>query len=323
MPANLGEGCALERVLDPRIVPLEVWDLPLDGEPSWRRIGTRAAESMREAGGPETAVAEELARRAVRLAEGIRRGETRRTHAATAFDALFLAGGLTEIDGFREAAASVPAAFPVLILPGGRFGPLAGARNIPGPGARGPGGFLAVDVGQTGIKASAANRAPEGGRYFPRPLREVPVVLVEDAGGIGPGEADRLAAASVEWVASSIAAASSIPSVDRPEVVLALPCGLGADLKPGPCTYAGWRDRADLVSRIARTAIREASRGRMEIPAASAPSIGWRVLNDAELAGFAALAEMERLGLEGKTLVLTLGFGPGAAIVARDVSEIL
>jgi len=127
----------------------------------------------------------------------------------------------------------------------------------------------------------------------------------------------------VEWVASSIAAASSIPSVDRPEVVLALPCGLGADLKPGPCTYAGWRDRADLVSRIARTAIREASRGRMEIPAASAPSIGWRVLNDAELAGFAALAEMERLGLEGKALVLTLGFGPGAAIVARDVSEIL
>jgi hypothetical protein len=96
-------------------------------------------------------------------------------------------------------------------------------------------------------------------------------------------------------------------------VLLALPCSLDGALVPGPCTFPGWEAEADRVGEIVRSAFPEAGpEGPRAIP--------WRVLNDAELAGFAALEEMNRLDWGGKALVLTLGFGPGGALVNRASS---
>jgi len=97
-----------------------------------------------------------------------------------------------------------------------------------------------------------------------------------------------------------------------PLLVLALPSALADDNTPEGCTYPGWEGCAELLPRIA---------ARLDDWIQGDPSHPWRVaegrillLNDAELA--ARSARLQSSAVASRiTLALTLGFGPGAAIL--------
>ena len=136
-------------------------------------------------------------------------------------------------------------------------------------------GVLVLDLGQTALKCSS----PGGARAsFERvPLDSRPAI--------------------VEWIAGSVARARrSAPG----ELLLALPAALDAAGVPGPSTYAGLEGYAELGRDLLR-ALGE----RLELPARGR----LRLVNDAELAACAARP------VAARCLALTLGFGPGAALV--------
>ena len=90
----------------------------------------------------------------------------------------------------------------------------------------------------------------------------------------------------------------------QPEAVLfALPARLDDDGTPGTGDYAGLRGYRELIPDALLLA------GLAHVPSF--------VLNDAELAAFSARAD-PRLAAFHKILVLTLGFGIGAALVCRS-----
>lgn len=107
--------------------------------------------------------------------------------------------------------------------------------------------------------------------------------------------------AAVQFIAHALhTAASELPR--PPEALcLALPCPLDEALAPGSCTY-GWEEQAHLVADI--------------LGASGLPAIGraW-VLNDAELGAEAARRDARVRGR--RVLCLTLGFGPGGALLER------
>ena len=86
---------------------------------------------------------------------------------------------------------------------------------------------------------------------------------------------------------------------DPERLVLALPCPLDDACVPGPCSY-GWQGEAELVPRI------------LEVARLDAAAV--LVLNDAELAAETALASTTGAA-PSRMLVLTIGFGPGGALV--------
>ncbi|MFP2905247.1 ROK family protein [Pyxidicoccus sp. 3LFB2] len=87
---------------------------------------------------------------------------------------------------------------------------------------------------------------------------------------------------------------------------LALPCPLDGTLIPGGCTY-GWEGHASLVDDL------------LHASGLTGPEGGGTVLvlNDAELAAEAARWDA-RLADHRRVLCLTLGFGPGGALLVRD-----
>ena len=91
---------------------------------------------------------------------------------------------------------------------------------------------------------------------------------------------------------------SALDGQDSPQaMVLALPCELGDDCVPGDCTY-DWTGDVHIVPRIL-----------LDLP----PLSEVLVLNDAELA--AVTAQQVLKNQYRRVLVLTLGFGPGAALI--------
>jgi len=150
---------------------------------------------------------------------------------------------------------------------------LAGARLVPG--------CLCVDVGQTAIKVAHRGRCESIARALNRaPLR------------------DRVTAAErIEARASTLAFfaeifASLMHRLARPpcaDVLLALPCAIAEDGTLGECTYC-W-DTPQLLRAFAGARV--------------------HLVNDAALATVAAASD-PRL-VPAPTLVLTLGYGVGAA----------
>jgi hypothetical protein len=110
--------------------------------------------------------------------------------------------------------------------------------------------------------------------------------------------------------AGSGATPESLPDargVKRPldALCLALPCPVDGTFIPGGCTY-GWEGHASLVADLLQAAgLTDASSGGTVL-----------VLNDAELAAEAA-REDARLADSRRVLCLTLGFGPGGALLER------
>jgi len=135
-----------------------------------------------------------------------------------------------------------------------------------------------VDVGQSAIKIAEDDRCRRIARDPLRaPLRDE----------VAPTDRARARESTLAFLAESIRGAS--------RVLLALPCEPTSDGLPSGCTYA-WRDPdPDLVPSL------EARTGA---------AIEW--VNDAELA---ALAASRALPPGPSTLVLTLGFSVGAALL--------
>lgn len=216
---------------------------------------------------------------AVEFAKAVRRALPLIAARLGTFDRVVLAGGLTLLEGFSVEGAG--------LLPGGPFCAAGAAYS---------GAELVVDIGQTAHKlALGAQRVS-----VPRDLVRCPLVTVEQHGSISPQRRAELGAAACEFAAQSIARGLQLGEAHT--LWLALPVALNDALLPGDCTYPGWEGDAGLVRRMLARAFELAGRAPARV----------NVANDAELAALAA----RKAGLcAGRTLVLTLGFGPGAAVV--------
>ena len=292
----------LARVRDAAVAPLEVWNLPLASRRLfWEVAGTPFVESQRLRGVADVLIAREIAEAVADAA--------RQLHKQHKYERLWVTGGLTALAGFAGAAghALASVAFDPVISSTGAFAGEAGGREV--LAAHGHAGGVVVDVGQTSIKVSVFPGAEAGiGSVRParilraRHLDALPRQFI-GAAPVTPASARAAALAAAPWIAESIIDAldSVVPRPVPAALVLGLPCPVDDAFVLGACTY-GWAGDSTLVPRIAALL---AASGTFE----SASSVHMLVLNDAELAA-ASLPDVPPL----RTLVLTLGFGPGAAL---------
>lgn len=258
----------------PGVTPLEVWDLPVGNERLWQLVGSARLETLAATGRRVSNIVAGFLE-AIRAAWPGLCGR-----AGVAPSRLLLAGGLTGLPGFAEAASSMLGALArVAVLPGGAHGALAaGAPDE-----------LVLDIGQTAAKAGLGARR----LTLPRDAA-CPVIVVERQATMTAAERESAGAAAEAFFTRCLKHALSLGTPRR--ILLGLPVELDDELVPGACTYAGLAGRRGLV------------RAMVEGAGALAPLLA---CNDAELAALAA----RNLGMAGPgtTLLLTLGFGPGAA----------
>jgi hypothetical protein len=274
------------RLRSPGITGLEVWDHPTPRGPLWRllssvRLGQLAGSGVRRQEFGDILL-DDLGPAMLDLA---------RLHGA---DAIYLAGGLTGVPGFASTSQA-------------RAWPLPVAVDLHGPWSAAEAGrrlfddvTVAVDVGQTALKAIG----PAGRVRRRRPAAAPPLLI-----GTPRPQSDALEAlvdAIVAWVAEGLRAARGGAPLAR--LVLALPCPLDDALVPGLSTL-GVEGRTDLVARLLDAVDRD-------LPADNGPWAA-EVLNDAELAAESARS----LCAHGRVLCLTLGFGPGGALVDAQAQQ--
>lgn len=269
------------------VTPLEVWNLPVLGRELWELLGSPWVEDDRRAGVPGATL---TGRVMPPLAAALQLLVER--HAP---DAAYLSGGLAELEGFpaalKEATAALPC--PVHIAPAPRFAPVrAGLRMLEAQDARSP---IAVDVGQTSIKCAS----PGVIRVFERNLSTLPPLFI---GQPRPDDGHHIRD-TVAFIAGALRTFRAEDASGVPDAVcLALPCPLDEDLMPGGCTY-GFEGAASLVADILALA---------ELPETGGPVF---VLNDAELAAESARRDAQVKG--ERVLCMSLGFGPGGALLDR------
>jgi hypothetical protein len=198
------------------------------------------------------------------------------------FEALVLAGG-----GLLE--VGVQSTLQVrfhgsLFFPDPVFAAAPGGRAI--LSQMGKSGLVA-DVGQTALKVFQGND-----RFlYHRDWRALP-----PAEEVTAGERERQRLALRSFVASGLRGHAE----PRPEsVVLALPCDFTGGA-PGACSYAGLEGDADFVEEV--------------LAQAGLGGVPCLVLNDAVLAALSA-RELFARQLPARTLVVTLGYGVGAALL--------
>lgn len=267
----------------PQVRPLSIWDLECDGGLLWQRLGTPRVEALREQGRLDPEIGAELAATTIDMLQRLREQH--------GFGRVFVGGGLTVIAGFAHTLRE-SASLPIQLSPEGRFagegGGLALLRE------RGLAEGAVVDVGQTAIKASGRGRR----LVRERDLEDLPFELIDPTGAPPRPSATRLEKAAA-FIAGAIAQVTEAESGDGEGLVLGLPCPLDDACVPGACTY-GWEGERSLVPAI----LERCGRRFREV----------LVLNDAELVAETALT-MCPAGPGERVLVLTLGFGPGAAWV--------
>ena len=253
----------LARHRDPRVTPLEVWDLLVDGVPLYRRER-----------GPGFGAA--LAAAAEALASGRAESESGAgfPDACRAVRRVVLAGGAAGAVAWPS--ARLPAS---LAEDGDAAGERGGLAVLGRAGKRG----LVADLGQSRLKVSSGAER----RVYARDLAAIPV-SARPVDGAGRD-------ALVAFVAGALrrAAADAWPEA----IVLALPCEISPEGALGTCSYP-WRAGDPIVPEILAVS-----------GLAAVPTL---LLNDAELA---ALGVAERGPVEDATLVLTVGFGVGGALL--------
>lgn len=253
----------LARHHDPRVTPLEVWDLVVDGVPLYRVARDRGFGAA----------------------------------LARAVDSL-IAG-----DAVNEAGEPYPAACRAIgrvVLVGGAAGDIAWAsERVPGECAqdgehvaeraglailaqldrRG----LVVDLGQSRLKIGADTRR----WVLPRDFAAIPVSPrpIDDRGR----------AALVRFVAGALRTAADVAPPEA--IVLAMPCEIADDGALGTCSYP-WQAGEAIVPEF--------------LAAAGLAGVPTFICNDAELAAIGVAA---RAPVAATTLVLTIGFGVGGALV--------
>ncbi|MBK7825239.1 hypothetical protein [Nannocystis sp.] len=204
----------LARHRDPRVAPLELWDLVVDGAPLYRvdrGAGFGAA----------------LGRAVESLIDGVAVSESGARFPAECHDireVVLVGGAAGEVVWTSDRVPARHAADPEHCAEQG------GRALLAELGARG----LVVDLGQSRLKVSGARR-----RVYPRDLAEIPV-SARPVDGNGR-------AALVGFVAAALRAAADD---ERPAaIVLALPCEISQDGELGTCSYP-WRAGDTIVPEI-------------------------------------------------------------------------
>lgn len=256
----------LARHRDPRVVPLEVWDLVVDGVPLY--------EVERGAGFGAV-----LGRAVEQLIDGVAVSESWPAFPAECREIcrVVLVGGAA-----REVVWTSSRVDASRAVDAERVAERGGHAILARAGKRG----LVVDLGQSLLKISGERRW-----VVPRDFNSIPVSRRPVDG--------RGRAAVVEFVGEALREVVRDEGVPG-AVVMALPCEISAGGEIGTCSYP-WAAGDSVVSEMLM------SGGIDEVP-------GW-LLNDAELA---AIGVGEQVHGAGVTLVITLGFGVGAALLRGD-----
>jgi len=279
-PPDLREPAALPiRPRPPGVVPLELWDLELFEGILWDHM---------EADALPAALVEAVAR--LRQGTAHTRSRTAIPALARELRAVWLAGGRAR--AIDHDALATALGLPVWLADDPTDFAERGARAlVPEACAGDPSWSLAtIDLGQSRLKLHVGGRRFEHERPWARlPLQGGPVA-------IAPAQART---ALRELVGHALARASASTGTAPDAVVVALPCELGEAAIPGSSSYPGLQGDADFVPDVLTAA-------------------GWHptrvlVLNDAELAAVAASLDLRTR--DTLTLVLTLGFGVGGALL--------
>ena len=263
------------RYRPPRLTPLELWDLWVDDRVLW--------ETMLEPDFP-VLLARSIA--ALRSGEGRTRGEGRVPEEIAGFDSLYVGGRRASEPAIRArlSALNLPVVF-------------SGTPDFPGQKEglhllreQGSTTGWICDLGQTGFKICSANLRMQ----FERDLKRLPI-RVNGTEELIPDQRRELR----EWMAGCVRHfARKDGSPDA--VLFALPSRLDDWAVPEGSSYIGMAgDRSLFVDVLDAGGLNP-----REVLA----------LNDAELAALDAFAE-PMLRLHAKTLVITIGFGVGAALV--------
>lgn len=202
------------------------------------------------------------------------------------FDVVFLTGGRTQEPSLRAELSKLP--FTVLFAEEPVFGGEPGGFEL--LRARDLAGWVA-DLGKSQLKLSAPGWRWQFARDWKR-LRSSCQVTLQEV----PTQRRRLR----EFIALKLQTAMAESSLRPQALVFALPSRLDDEGAPGTSSYAGMQGD--------RTLLRDAA------DLAGLPGLPLFVLNDAELAALGARSDA-RLAEFHKVLVLTLGFGIGAALM--------
>jgi hypothetical protein len=203
------------------------------------------------------------------------------------FDSIFLSGG--GISGSMADAMLQALPVPVIVAEYPVFGGTpGGTRLLERSGLSG----IVVDVGQSQIKISCENMS----KTFKRDFGVLPVSL-DEMESAKPVYREALRA----FIADSI---RSFGIAKRPKgIVMALPCTLDSRGFPGSCSYPGLREDLSIVRDVCERA------GIVNTTVLA--------LNDAELAAYSACCDTRLSGFK-TTLVLTIGFGVGCAVLESE-----
>ncbi len=279
-------GWEVQRYRPPGVTVLEIWNRPLHGNELWESLGATRVEFERGHGTPEEVTSFMLRSS---LSDALR--EMVKEYGA---DAVYVTGGLVAMKGFARVCEGMEKEVrcPVHLAREPRFASvLAGLRLL--EDLR-PGLPFSVDVGQTSIKCAS----PMQLHVFERDTAAVPRLFI----GMPRPEDRRHVTAAIRFIAGAMHTMGRLLPRAPDAICLGLPCPLDDALVPGGCTY-GWEGHATLVADILRTASLPGKGGTV------------RVLNDAEMAAESARSNAAIQGR--RVLCLTLGFGPGGALLER------
>jgi hypothetical protein len=203
------------------VTPIEVWDLPVDGEPlqSWRAHPSFPGRLARVVRGVVHEPPARWGARARALADRVRD--------------VYLLGGGAAAPGAVEAITS--AGFRCTVAEDPIFAAARAGLSLV------PGGTFCADIGQTAVKLVAHGRAWQVARPLDRaPLREE--VPVENRA--------RARRSTVGFLAEALATAEPVDG----RAVLALPCEISDDGALAGCTYCWDSPDGALIGDLAREA---------------------------------------------------------------------
>ncbi len=203
------------------------------------------------------------------------------------FDAIYVGGGGAENEAIIHSLKHLPV--PVLVAEDPVFsGTPGGNRLLDDRKLYG----LIVDIGQTQIKISS----PDNRHTIKRDFDSLPI-----RNDVSTLPQEEQLKRFYQFVGKSIAESISINK--KPEgIVLALPCWISADGVLGGSSYTGMKENTELIDQILKHA------GLSETSVL--------LINDAELTSYSACLD-KTLEDYKKVLVITLGFGVGAAVLEK------
>ncbi len=268
----------MERVRHPEITPLELSDVRVSGVTLWASSQTTEFPA---------ALREVL--EILHAGGGSWRLRKPIPDVLAGFEAVFLTGGRATETGLRKGVSGLPC--PVIFGKESAFGGECGGFDL--LRSRGLTGWVA-DLGKSQFKLAAPGRRWSFPREWGRLRAPGKVSPAEQ-----PGQRRRLR----EFIALKLQIAMAEYGRQPHALVFALPTKVADDGAPYSSNYAGMRGDCTLLPDA--------------LAMAGLPGLPLLVLNDAELAAFSAITD-ERLAGFRKVLVLTLGFGIGAALIDRS-----